>query len=128
MRRMLVTLPVTVVARVTAAVIAWPPPFSVIEVALTAVTWPPISKCSVAPLGSDGTPPPSGESCVPLPDPLDGVLAPGVALAAAGLAVAWCMATSTTPNPKAAATTAVSASSQPRLGPLRPPGRPLPGG
>src|ERR1700743_2256451 len=68
---MLVTLPVTVVARVTAAVIAWPPPSRVIEVALTAVTGPPISRRSVAPAGS-GTPPPRGERCVPFPAPLEG--------------------------------------------------------
>src|SRR5487761_65045 len=118
MPAMLVTLPVIVVARVTAAVIGWPPPSSVIEAALTAAPWPPISSRSVAPGGSDWGPPPCGAGCVPFPAPLDGAaLELGVAPAAVGLAVASCRATSTTPNPKAAATTAVSASSQPRLAP-----------
>src|SRR5487761_322772 len=135
----LVTLPVTLVARVTVAVISWPPPFSVMEVALTAVTWPPISSRSIAPGGSDGRPP-CGAGRVPLPAPLVPVFggtAPGDAVAlelgaAPALAgpAASCSATTTTPKPKTAATTAVSASSQPRLaapppqGPLRchPPG------
>ena len=88
-----VTLPVIFVARVTAAVITWPPPLSVIEVALTAATWPPISRRSVAPAGIDGTPPPCGARGVPFPPPLDGsvplgALELGVELAAAGLPVA----------------------------------------
>src|ERR1700749_1866382 len=132
---MLVTLPVTVVARVTAAVIAWPPPSRVIEVALTAVTGPPISRRSVAPAGS-GTPPPRGERCVPFPAPLEGAApAPlgagafdaGVALAA-GLPVISCGAPATTPTPAAAATTAVRASGQPRQMPFPPPRCHPPGG
>src|ERR1700722_3627667 len=145
---MLVTLPVTVVARVTAAVIAWPAPSRVIEVALTAVTGPPISRRSVAPAGS-GTPPPRGARCVPLPAPLEGAapeplaagaLDAGVALAA-GLLVISCRAAARTPNPPAAApgapflqgggaagtpppggpaTSAVRASGQPRLVPFPP--------
>src|ERR1700733_11479893 len=127
---MLVTFPVIVVARVTAAVIAWPPPSSVIDVALTAVTGPPISRRSVAPGGSDWPPPPSGARCVPPPAPLEGAalepplgaLALGVALAAAGLPVTSCRAPAPTPTPAAAATTAVRAKSQPRLVPFPPPG------
>ena len=73
------------------------------------------------PAGSEGTPPPCGASCVPLPAPLDGaVLALGVTLAAAGLAVAP-EGEHHAPNPTAAATTAVSASSRPRLAGVRQP-------
>src|SRR5580704_1709196 len=59
------TFPVTLVARVTAAVTALPPEPIVIEVGLTAVTGPPTSSRRVAPAGSEGTPPACGESPVP---------------------------------------------------------------
>src|ERR1700749_5194091 len=90
----LVTLPVIVVARVTAAVIAWPPPSRVIEVALTPVPGPPISRRSVAPAGS-GTPPPRGARCVPFPAPLEG--AAPEPLAAGGLDAGGALAARTPP-------------------------------
>src|SRR5579872_6026297 len=108
------TLPVTLVARVTAAVTTLPPEPMVIEVGLTAVTGPPTSSRRVAPAGSEGTPPACGAS----PGPPDGRTAEpyglgaavlGEELAAAGLPVTSLTATAATPNPAAAATTAVSA-------------------
>src|SRR6185312_3399543 len=136
---MLATLPVTLVALVTAAVTPRPPP-TVIEVALTAVTGPPISRRNVAPDGIDGIAPPAfGASRVPLPAPPvgappDGVLPAfgalelGVELAAVGTAAASCTATATTPNPVAPATSAVTTSSSPRRRRSPPPRRHPPGG
>ena len=127
---MLVTFPLTLVECVTAAVTVCAPPPSVIEVVRTAVTFPPIIRCSAAPDGSGA--PPGGPNWVPpdgsLPEPFPaGALALGVALAA-GLPDAARIAKSTTPNASAAATTAVTAKSQPCLVPRRPGGGGKPAG
>src|SRR5215471_4001768 len=127
------TLPVTLVAPVTAAVTRWPSPAaSVIDVALTAVTLPPISSRSVwpGPGVGIGPPPVPGGSRVPAPPP--GAVPPGPALGpvppgpappgwvapgdafAAGLAVPSGRTAVTTANPAPAASTAVAASAAAR--------------
>src|SRR5690242_16027908 len=100
---MLVTLPVTAVARVTAAVTARSPRPTVIEVALTAVTGPPTSRRRGAPAGSDGNAP---------EPPAAGAPELGVAAAVGAPAASW-TATVTRPNPAPAATSAVRPSSRP---------------
>ena len=124
---MLVTFPVTLVALVTAAVTARSPVPMVIDVALTAVTWPPIISCIAAPLGSDPSPPPCGANCVPPDGVVPAPPAFGVALAA-GVPAASRIAKSATPNASAAATTAITAKSQPCLVWCLPGGGGNPGG
>src|SRR6516164_7181559 len=103
---MALTLPVTLVARVTAAVTYRPGLPSVIDVALTAATLPPIASRSAWPRPGVGIAPLPGWSWFP-PPPLG---AAGDAFAAAGLAVPSRRAAVTTANPAAAASTAVAAS------------------
>src|SRR6516225_4375379 len=121
---MALTLPVTLVAGVTAAVTYRPGLPSVIDVVLTAATLPPIASRSAWPEPGVGIAPLPGWSRFPVPPP--GAAPPGAlplgvtpgavgeAFAAAGLAV-WSRSTAvTTANPAAAATSAVAASAATR--------------
>src|SRR5215472_2207619 len=110
---MALTLPVTLVACVTAAVTYRPGLPSVIDVALTAATLPPIASRSAWPEPGVGIEPLPGWSWFPVPPgALSLGVAPGAAgeaFAAAGLSVASGSTAVTTANPAAAATSAVAA-------------------
>src|SRR6516225_5218983 len=116
---MALTLPVTLVAGVTAAVTYRPGLPSVIDVVLTAATLPPIASRSAWPDPGVGIAPLPGWSRFPVPPP--GAAPPGAlpgaageAFAAAGLAVESRSTAVTTANPAAAATSAVAASAATR--------------
>src|SRR5215472_15476152 len=113
---MLVTLPVTLVELVTAAVTVWLPPAIVIEVLLTATTLPRSSSCPAG-AAPPGKPPLPGAP--PLPGMPPRCELPG-GWAADGEEEEAPRATSAaTPPPAASATTATAATASGRILPCR---------